>query len=193
MKKCLFILLFITSVSLSFGQFKVNDLKIGVSGLPLIGSSDTFGSGINGFAIKPSFGYFITENTSVDINFTYATINDLILDGVNSYYNSYAFIPSLRTHFVNKDKLRLFGEFGVGLGTIKYDADNSVQRSTSHRELSGGLSILNLGFGFNYFFTEKLALEFVLPYIYTSNITSEAVNTIYSGVGPTLGFIFIVN
>jgi hypothetical protein len=78
----------------------------------LIGSSDAFGSGINGFTIKPSVGYFISERSSIDINFSFATLNDLTLDGVNSY----AFIPTIRNNFFNKETLRLFGEIGYGLG-----------------------------------------------------------------------------
>jgi hypothetical protein len=192
-KSILFLILFVSVINLSFGQFKENDLKLSISGLPLIGSSDAFGSGINGFAIKPSIGYFITENTSIDINFSYASLNDLSIDEVDSYYNSYAFVPTLRNNFVNKEKLRVFGEIGFGLGTIKYDANNSVQRTASHRDLSGGISILNIGIGFNYFFNEQFGLEFVLPYINSKNITSEAVNTLYSGVGPSFGFIYVIN
>ena len=78
----------------------------------MIGSSDASGSSINGFAIKPSVGYFISERSSIDINFSFATLNDLTLDGVNSY----AFIPTIRNNFFNKETLRLFGEIGCGLG-----------------------------------------------------------------------------
>lgn len=193
MKKQLFFLYLLFTVTLSYGQFKKEDLKFTVSGLPLIGSSEAFESGINGFTIKPSIGYFISENTSLDINFSYSTLNDLIIDNVNSYYNSFAFVPSLRNNFINKEKLRIFGEAGYGLGTIKYNADNSAQRTASHRDLSGGISIVNIGIGMNYFFSEKFGLEFILPYIYATNITSESVNTLYSGIGPTLGFTFILN
>ncbi|MBZ9777834.1 hypothetical protein LB452_02765 [Psychroflexus sp. CAK8W] len=68
----------------------------------MIWSSGAFESGINRFAIKPSVSYFISERTSIDINFSSPRLNDLDLNAVNSYYNSYAFIPKLRTSFFNK-------------------------------------------------------------------------------------------
>jgi len=194
MKKIfLFSILSILAFSNGFGQSKKNDLKLTVSALPLFGSSDGFESGINGIVIKPSIGYFISDKTSIDLNFSYATLNDLTVGNIDSYYNSYAFIPTLRNNFVNKDKLRIFAEFGFGLGTIKYDADNSSMRNSQHENLSGGISILNIGIGGNYFFNEKFGVELIIPYLSTKNITSDNSNNLYSGIGPTIGFTYIIN
>jgi len=194
MKKIfLFSILSILAFSNGFGQSKKNDLKLTVSALPLFGSSDGFESGINGIVIKPSIGYFISDKTSIDLNFSYATLNDLTVGNIDSYYNSYAFIPTLRNNFVNKEKLRIFAEFGFGLGTIKYDADNSSMRNSQHENLSGGISILNIGIGGNYFFNEKFGVELIIPYLSTKNITSDNSNNLYSGIGPTIGFTYIIN
>jgi hypothetical protein len=194
MKKIfLFSILSILAFSNGFGQSKKNDLKLTVSALPLFGSSDGFESGINGIVIKPSIGYFISDKTSIDLNFSYATLNDLTVGNIDSYYNSYAFIPTLRNNFVNKEKLRVFAEFGFGLGTIKYDADNSSLRNSQHENLSGGISILNIGIGGNYFFNEKFGIELIIPYLSTKNITSDNSNNLYSGIGPTIGFTYIIN
>jgi hypothetical protein len=194
MKKIfLFSILSIFAFSNGFGQSKKNDLKLTVSALPLFGSSDGFESGINGIVIKPSIGYFISDKTSIDLNFSYATLNDLTVGNIDSYYNSYAFVPTLRNNFVNKEKLRVFAEFGFGLGTIKYDADNSSMRNSQHENLSGGISILNIGIGGNYFFNEKFGIEFIVPYLSTKNITSDNSNNLYSGIGPTIGFTYIIN
>ncbi len=194
MKK-IFLLLIILTLTLSnvFGQSKKNDLKLTVSALPLFGSSDGFESGINGIVIKPSIGYFISDKTSIDLNFSYATLNDLLVGNIDSYYNSYAFMPTLRNNFVNKKKLRVFAEFGFGLGTIKYDADNSSLRNSQHENLSGGISILNIGIGGNYFFNQKFGIELIIPYLSTKNITSDNSNNLYSGIGPTIGFTYMIN
>jgi len=194
MKK-IFLLSIILTLSFSngFGQSKKNDLKLTVSALPLFGSSDGFESGINGIVIKPSIGYFISHKTSIDLNFSYATLNDLTVGNIDSFYNSYAFIPTLRNNFVNKEKLRIFAEFGFGLGTIRYDADNSSLRNSQHDDLSGGISILNIGIGGNYFFNDKFGLELIIPYLSTKNITSDNSNNLYSGIGPTIGFTYILN
>jgi hypothetical protein len=94
---------------------------------------------------------------------------------------------------VNNQKLRIFAEFGFGLGTIKYNADNTNLRTTNHRNLSGGISILNIGLGGNYFFNEKFGIELIIPYLSTRNITSENSNNLYSGIGPTVGFTYVLN
>ena len=170
MKKSLLLSVLLSmAISNGFGQSKKNDLKFTVAALPLFGSSDTFESGSNGFVIKPSIGYLISDKTSIDVNFTYATLNDLKVDNVDSHYHSYAFVPTLRNIFVNKNNVRFFAEIGFGLGTIKYNADNHALQSWQHNDLSGGISILNIGFGGNYFFNEHFACtrasfsEFAFP------------------------------
>ena len=194
MKKVLLLIAFSTFGILNgFSQSKKNDLKLTVSGLPLFGSSEDFNSGLNGFVIKHTIGYYISDKTSVELNLSYATMNDLKVGNISSYYNSFAFIPTLRNNFINKNKLRVFAEFGFGLGTIKYNADNNNFRNFQHEELSGGISILNIGIGGNYYFNEKFGIEFILPFITTNNITSEQSNNIYSGIGTTLGLTYKLN
>ena len=39
---------------------------------------------------------FISDKTSIDLNFSYASLNDLKVGNIDSYYNSYAFIPWLK-------------------------------------------------------------------------------------------------
>jgi len=176
MKKTLLLSVFlIFGILNGFSQYEKNDRKLTISALPLFGNSGSF-SGINGIVIKPSIGYHISEKTSLDLNFSYATLNNLKVGNVDSFYNSYSFVPTLRNNFVNKQKLRVFAEFGFGLGTIKYSADNNDFRNTQHNELSGGISVLNIGIGGNYFFNEKFGLELIIPYIRSNNITSNNSN-----------------
>jgi hypothetical protein len=105
MKKILLLLAFTTFGILNgFSQSKKNDLKLTISGLPLFGSSENF-TGLNGFVIKPAIGYYISDKTSIELNFSYASMNDLKIGNINSYYNSYSFIPTLRNNFVNTTKL----------------------------------------------------------------------------------------
>ena len=106
----------------------------------------------------------------------YQHVFDLTVGNIDSYYNSYAFIPVVRNNVVNKEKLRIFAEVGFGLGAINYDADTGSLRNVQHENLSGGISILNLGLGGNYFFNEKFGLELIIPYLSAKNITSENSN-----------------
>lgn len=184
--------LLVLAVFNGFAQSQKNDIKLTISALPLFGSSNGFESGINGFVIKPAVGYYITDKTSIDINFSYATLNDLKVGTVDSYYNSFAFIPTLRNNFINKEKFRVFAEIGFGLGTIKYDADNSDFYTSSHEELSGGIAVLNIGLGANYFFNENFGLELIIPYLRARNITSRNSSNLYSGVGPTIGVTYML-
>jgi len=193
MKKIVLLALITLGIFNGFGQSKKNDLKLTVSGLPLFGSSENFTSSLKGFVIKPTLGYYISDKTSIELNLSYATMHNLKVGNISSYYNSFAFIPSLRNNFINKSKFRIFAEFGFGLGTIKYNADKNDFRNLQHEELSGGISILNLGIGGNYYFNENFGIEFILPYITSNNITSTRSNNIYSGIGPTLGLTYKLN
>lgn len=193
MKKIVLLIALITLGVNGFSQSKKNDLKLSVSALPLFGYSNGVGSVINGIVIKPSIGYYISGKTSIDLTFAYATLNNLKVGNIDSYYNSYAFVPTLRNNFVNKPKIRVFAEIGFGLGTVKYDADNINFRNYQHEQLSSGISILSIGFGGNYYFNDKFGLEIIIPYISTKNITSNNSNNLYSGIGPTLGFTFKLN
>ncbi|GHC47008.1 hypothetical protein [Ulvibacter litoralis] len=194
MKRILVVTVFLIGAILNgFGQSQKNDLKLIISALPLFGSSDSFDSGINGIVLKPSIGYYISEKTSIDLNFSYASLNNLRVGNINSYYNSFAFIPSVRNNFVNKEKLRVFAEFGFGFGTIKYDADDSNFRTYQHEQLSGGISVLTIGIGGNYYFNDRFGLEVIIPYISSRNITSENKNSLYAGVGPTIGLTYKLN
>ncbi len=174
-------------------QSQKADLKFTVAALLLFGDASGFGSGFNGLVLKPGVGYFINNSTSVDINFSYAPLNDLRISGVDSYYNSYAFVPTLRNNFVNRQKWRAFAEVGFGLGTIKYKAENQALTTFRHDELSGGISILTLGAGVNYFVNDNFDLELITPYISTRNITSDTVNNLYSGLEPTLGVTYVID
>ena len=94
---------------------------------------------------------------------------------------------------MNKSKYRFFTEIGFGFGTIKYDADNNNFRNFKHDELSGGISVLNIGIGGNYYFNDKFGIELIIPYLSIKNITSENSNNLYSGIGPTIGFTYKMN
>jgi hypothetical protein len=193
MRKFLLLLAFTTFTVLSgFTQSKKNDLKLTIAGLPLFGNSGDY-KGLNGFVIKPGLGYYISDKTSLELNFSYAAMNNLIVGNVDSYYQSYAFVPTVRNNFINNTKFRVFAEVGFGLGSIKYNADNKDFNNYQHQTLSGGISIMTIGFGGNYYFNDGLGLEFMLPFINTYNITSEQSNAIYSGIGPTIGLTYKLN
>ncbi len=147
---------------------------------------------MNGLVVNPAVGFFISDKASIDINFSYVTFSDLKLGNVNSYYKSYAVIPTLRNYFVNKEKLRVFAELGFGIGTIKYFAKKGEFINVQHTNLSGGMAIFHIGIGGNYFFNEKFGIEFIIPFISSKNITSYYNIELYTGVGPTFGILYIL-
>ncbi|MEM9299668.1 MAG: outer membrane beta-barrel protein [Bacteroidota bacterium] len=191
MLKHLLTLLFLFTFSLNVkAQSNTQDMKLSLSGAPLIGSSDELGTTINGTFLKTSFGYYISNSTSIEISFVYAFYKDFMIDNIDAQYQSYAFVPSLRTHIVNKSSFRLFGEAGFGLGAIEYQPQGSGFETETFRRLSGGISIFSLGLGANYNFNSRFGMEILIPYIRTNNITSGNRNLIYSGLGPTIGLTF---
>lgn len=173
----------------SIAQTQKNDINLVLSALPLIGKSGDF-SGVNALVFKPSLLYYINDRTSIGINFSYASMDKIWVGRVDSHYNSYAMLPSIRNNFISKKKTRIFADLAFGFGTIQYKPDDSRNFNYRHREKSGGISVFSVGLGANYFFNDKFGLEMLLPYIQTKNITSNSVNTIYSGIGPTIGFVY---
>jgi len=76
-------------------------MKLTLSGLPFDRVFKCIWIWYQWICKTPSVGYFISERTSIDINFSFATPNDLTLNDVNSY----AFIPTIRNNFFNKKNL----------------------------------------------------------------------------------------
>jgi hypothetical protein len=185
----LLVTLLFSGLNIGFSQSEKNDIKLTVSALPLF----NFDNGFNGMVIKPAIGYFFSDRSSIEINFSYATANNLYVGGVPSYYNSYAITPTLRNNFVNKETVRVFAEIGFGLGTIKYDANNADLHSYHHDNISGGISVFDIGFGANYYFNDKFGLEVIIPYIQSKIITSSNHYLVYSGFGPTVGLTYKLN
>ena len=195
MRTLSFIIALVAGVAFqSLGQSKKGDLKLNVSFALLAGSSvtDHEFSGHGGTSVNPSFGYYLSDRTSLDLNFTYTTSEDIRIEDVRSYYHSFAFVPTVRNNIVNKKKFRLFAEAGFGFGTISYRAKEMGLQTFEHQDLSGGVSILNLGIGASYMFNDNFGLEFMLPYSNMVNITSVYSDRIYYGVSPTLGLTYIL-
>ena len=185
----LFIALILLGGFSGFSQSIKNDIKFTVSALPLF----SFDTGFKGLVIKPSIGFFFSDRSSIEINFSYATANHIYVGGAPSNYNSYAITPILRNNFVNKEKVRVFAEIGFGVDTIKYNADNPDFQTPYHDNISGGISVFDIGFGTNYYFNDKFGLELIIPYIRSKIITSSSKNIVYSGFGPTIGFTYKLN
>jgi hypothetical protein len=191
-RKLLLVTFLLLGIFNGFSQSRKNDQKLSISALPLFNFTEDF-LGIYGIVINPSIGYYISEKTSIDLNFSYTTMDDITLGNIDSYYNSYALIPTIRNNFINNEKIRIFAEFGLGIGTVKYNADNNDLRNFQHDQLSGGLYVLNIGIGGNYYFNEKFGLELIIPYIRSNIITSDNNISPYSGIGPTIGFTYKLN
>lgn len=192
MRKLLLPILLVLAIN-CFSQSQKNDLKLTVSGLPLFGTSEFALPGVDGIILKPSVGYYISNKTSIELNFSYATQNNIIIGNVASLYRSFAIVPTVRRYFINESKLRFFGELGFGLGTIKYDAQDENLRNFEHERSGAGISIVNIGIGGNYYFNDKFGLEIIVPYIRITNIISENPNNTFSGIGPTIGFTYKLN
>ena len=190
MRRKLFLsILFLATITSVLGQSKKGDVRLTFSGIPLVASTDG-SNGLSGFVLKSSVGYYFNNKFSLDFSANYTTNKDLEIDGVQSNYDSYSFVPALRYSFYNKQSLRLFLEGGIGLGTIKYKANNFNEDFIKHDQFSGGISILNAGVGVDYFFNNNLGIQLIVPYLYVKNNTSKYIDTIYSGLAPTLGVTF---
>ncbi|MGB2129671.1 MAG: hypothetical protein ACPHXR_09370, partial [Flavicella sp.] len=134
-----------------------------------------------------------SDNTAVLLNFNYTTMQGFYIESVGSYYNSYAFVPSLRNDFISYYTWKIFAEFGFGLGTLQFKADDNQLSTDKHSDLSGGISILKAGLGGNYQLNDAFGIEFFLPITYIQNLSSQKSSHVFSGFAPTFGFTYSLN
>ena len=187
----LFNLFFIISFTF-YSQSQKKDIKLGVSFSPLVSKTESVDSGISGIVLRPSIAYYVSNKSSIELNFTYATSNDIEVTNIPSNYHSYAITPVFRYNFINNSKLRLFGEAGYGLGSITFYANEDELRNSTHKFLSGVISVLEIGVGANYLFNNKWGFELSVPYINSKTISASGNPELYNGIAPTLGIIYIL-
>lgn len=192
MRKVISVFLLFIAVNTVFAQYHKNDLKTSLYFMPLIGNAAESKSleSSSGLVLRPSLGYYISDSSSLELNFTYGFQKNIEINDVNSEYQSFVFVLNYRKTFVNKEKIAVFTEAGIGLGAVKYYATSENSNSETHRELSGGVFVYNIGVGATCFLSKRVGVEVILPYVNTSNITSSYFRNLFSGFGPTIGVTF---
>jgi len=151
--------------------YESGDIKIGIAAMPLL----DLGNGYSGIAAKQSLSFYISERFAVN----------------TAAFVLYGFLPSWRLHAINSGKVSFYLESGVGIGAIRYKANDPT--AISIEDNSGGLLLVTAGAGINYKLAKCVELEFGVPYIYGLNITNTEDTKLFSGVAFNFGMNFVFN
>lgn len=146
-------ILLVSSIT-SFAQTEKGKFMIG--GNFDFAKSEQSGIRATEFSFSPSVGYFIYNNLSVGIGLDYSLFKS------SQYKGEFvAIIPFARYYFAKQDKLKFFGQAGLGLlsSNIKSRAADDGFVPNKINELT-----YHAGVGASYFFTKNVALEGVLQY-----------------------------
>ena len=148
-----------------FADLRLDQKPISIS--PTIGSvnvssdQEIDGSGTFGFHL----GYMFNENFGSEFimetgEFSISYCDELDCCHKDIHYNSYFFQFDTAYHIPLSIDYKFYPYVSGGLGAIYSDSDHVENRSSA---------IVNAGFGFKFFITEKLAFRNDIKYIYSIN------------------------
>ncbi|MFD2563606.1 hypothetical protein [Aquimarina rubra] len=167
---------------------EAGDIKMGIAGVPLM----DLGNGYSGIVAKPSLSFYVSDRFAINTAAFVMFPQDIEQEnGRDAEVQAYGFIPSFRKHAINSGKFSFYLESGVGIGAIRYEANDPADIAIEDN--SGGLLLLTAGAGINYRFAKCLELEFGVPYMYGLNITNGNDTKLFSGVAFNLGMNFVFN
>lgn len=151
MKKNIVMIAFLFLSMQSYAQTEKNKLMLGGNinySSVKTGSLNVKNTTLN---LSPSVGYFVGDNLAVGVNINYSQEKFAHIT-----QNSLSFGPFARYYFGKHDKLKPFGQIGLGLFSGKHQVnliDTNVKGSTYH-----------IGLGAAYFITKNVALEGFFQY-----------------------------
>ncbi|MDH7446407.1 hypothetical protein [Aquimarina sp. 2201CG14-23] len=188
----LFALLLLVTITFNAQEsenlYESGDIKLGIAALPLL----DLGNGYSGIAAKPSISFYISERFAISTAAFALFPQDIEQDnGRDAEVQAYGFIPSWRLHAINSGKFSFYLESGLGIGAIRYKANDPADIAIEDN--SGGILLLSAGAGINYKFAKCIELEFGVPYMYGLNITNAEDTKLFSGVAFNLGMNLVFN
>ncbi|MHA7059289.1 hypothetical protein ACWGOQ_0018830 [Aquimarina sp. M1] len=168
--------------------YEAGDIKMGLAAVPLM----DFNNGYSGVVAKPSLSYYVSERFAINTAAFVLFPQDIEQEnGIDAEVQAYGFIPSFKKHAINSGKFSFYLESGVGIGAIRYKANDPADIAIEDN--SGGLLLLTAGAGINYKFAKCLELEFGVPYMYGLNITNGNDSKLFSGVAFNFGMNIVFN
>ncbi len=176
-------------------QSQKGDIRLGLSVMPLLGNSSQFLGSYNGCVYKPSVMVNVLDRASLLMDLTFSRSGTLRFSytGELGYSISYGLIPAFRYNLVNRSKLRVFTEAGVGLQTNSFRPYNTPNRYAEYLNYGTGFAITHAGVGVNYNINQRLGFELNMPFWFVRNITSSSPYNSFNGMVPSLGINLKIN
>lgn len=171
----LFLTLLFSTLAVT-AQYKKGDARLSIKVSPYFTqttSEDDFGAiGLIGL------DYFISDRVSMSTSF-FTSNNSLFQNDSNISINAYGVIPSIQYHFLNLEKVNLFGQLGYGFG---FSSDGRTQIDNQ------ALRIYNIGIGVSYPIHKHLGVSLLIPYFNAKDLTFNREDA--SGVAIFIGLDF---
>jgi len=155
--------------------------QIGITGLPIFYLNSGAGDegGLNGVALYGSFGWFIKQQNIVGIRPFFGVV-DAGFDrsqrmhslGSNIYYRRY----------LNEDRLKVFGEFNLGLGYLWYTSEFA-----DLKEANGIMFNYAFGLGADYEIKNGWNIELSFQYLLMKNISHPEDTNVGKTIIPSIG------
>ncbi len=178
--------LFLFSISINAqDQSTPASKQIGLTGLPIfyLNNGAGNGGGFNGIALYGSFGWIIKEQNIVGLRPFFGVVDTDFSKtqrmhslGSNVYYRRY----------LNEDRLRVFGEFNIGLGYLWYTS-NIPNLTKSISEFDGIMFNYAFGLGADYEIKNGWNIELSFQYLQMKNISHPEDTNVGKTIIPSIG------
>lgn len=166
---------------------ELSQFELGITGIPLYDFSEGYAVFVANVAARHRIGKKLQISTNLFIGNDRSSIA-----GIDSRSLMVGILPSLRYSFFSGNRIRIFAEVGAGIGLVRYKArgDEDIQQLDVSR-YNNGFKVFTVGLGAGYQLSDKVGLEFSIPYIIGDNINDQFFSPeIFSGLGVLIGVQF---
>lgn len=180
------------------GQENRPSNHIGVNGIPIFDVLNSYPENqINGGAITLNYGIMVSGNLSFGVNLYYSGVsNEYKTESINPQaerqeINIIGISPNLKYHYRIKEKLMLYGQASIGFGNYNEKTINlNTSQAINYGSENESMVLTMAGIGMNYFFTEKVALDFNVSYVYLNRLSTQRYAYDFHTVAPMIGIQF---
>ncbi len=152
---------------------------------------------INGGAITLNYGIMVSKNLSFGVNLYYSGVsNEYKTESINPQterqeINIIGISPNLKYHYSIKEKLMLYAQASIGFGNYNEKTTNlTTSQAINYGSENESMVLTMAGIGMNYFFTEKIALDFNVSYVYLNRLSTRQYAYDFHTVAPMIGIQF---
>lgn len=194
----IFTLVYLMIVVPGIGQDKKPSNHIGINGIPIFDVLNSYPDNqINGSAITFNYGVMVSRNLSFGVNLYYSGVsNEYVTESLSprterQQINVVGISPNLRYHYRIREKLMLYAQASIGFGNYREKTtDLNTSQPRYYKNDNDSMIMTMAGLGMNYFFSEKIALDLNVSYVYLNRLSSQRYVYDFQTIAPMIGIQF---